>query len=100
MSGQPPAEDHRPRATRSVLARLARRSSRVAAVMLVACIAVASGSMRGPTAHAAGRTLTVTPNTDLGNQVVTVHWTGFSTAFGVIVQQCKANPVSLADCET
>jgi ABC-type phosphate transport system substrate-binding protein len=49
------------------------------------------------------RTLTVTPSTELGNNVVEVSWTGFrpTTVSGqnsVLVYQCKANPVSLDDC--
>ena len=49
------------------------------------------------------RTLTVTPSTELGNNVVEVTWTGFRPTTGsgqnsVLVYQCKANPASLGDC--
>ena len=77
------------------------RGARVIAVVSVACIAVTLSVFRtATTAHADGRQLTVTPATELGNQVVLVHWSGFTPGIGVIVQQCKAGPVSLADCET
>ena len=97
MTTRRPAGSHNKHALRTRLA----RGTRAIAVVFVACIAVTLSVFRTPTtARAAGRTLTVTPATELGNQVVAVHWTGFSPAFGVIVQQCKAAPVSLADCET
>ena len=79
--------------------------------LVVAAIgAIVAAIALGPTtglevrpAAAAGRTLTVTPATELGNQVVQVNWTGFTptTKTGmlkVIVVQCKMNPKSVADC--
>ncbi len=48
------------------------------------------------------RTLTVGPAAGLVDQAVLVHWTGFTPTSGaantVTVVQCKAAPVSLADC--
>jgi ABC-type phosphate transport system substrate-binding protein len=77
------------------------RAKRATVVLLMAGIAVALCFFPlTSTARAAGRTLSVAPATELGNQVVLVHWTGFDPTWGVIVQQCKASPVSLADCET
>ena len=88
---------HNKQAMRTRLA----RDARVVAVLSVACLAVTLSVFRSPTtARADGRALTVTPATEFGNQVVFVHWSGFSPAFGVIVQQCKADPSSLADCDT
>ena len=59
----------------------------------------------GSPAPADGRALTVTPASDLENQVVQVAWSGFTPTSGsgdnaVIILQCKANPASLADCFT
>lgn len=56
-------------------------------------------------AGAAGRSLTVTPDSSLTNQAVTVTWSGFTptTPEGlnqVIIVQCKEDPSSLADCFT
>jgi len=96
MTARPIGHDHRPRANRARRA----RGTRAAALLMVAAIAVALSSMNATSARAAGRTLTVAPATELGNQVVLVHWTGFKPVNGVIVQQCAANPVTLADCET
>jgi len=79
-----------------------RRAARAIAVSTLALVAVAlSGVFTTAAAPAAtGRTLSVAPATDLGNQVVLAHWEGFNPRNGVIVQQCHANPVTLADCET
>lgn len=50
------------------------------------------------------RTATITPNSDLGLQVVTVAWAGFrktkvaTTAHRVVLLQCKAGAVLLGDC--
>jgi hypothetical protein len=78
-----------------------RPAKRATAVLLIACLAIAISALHTPTtARAAGRALTVTPATDLGNQVVLAHWTGFKPVNGVIVQQCKLHPVTLAACET
>ena len=50
-----------------------------------------------------GRTGTVTPGVDLSNEVINISWSGFrpttqQNIYTVIILQCKANPVSLADC--
>ncbi len=47
----------------------------------------------------------VSPGTALTNEVVTVSWSGFTPTlpndlYGVLIVQCKANPVSLSDCYT
>ena len=77
------------------------RALRATAVIVMVGVAVAISAFRSPTtARAIGRTLSVAPATELGHQVVLVHWTGFKPANQVIVQQCKADPVSLADCFT
>jgi ABC-type phosphate transport system substrate-binding protein len=52
-----------------------------------------------------GRTGTVTPGVDLSNEVINISWSGFrpttqQNIYTVIILQCKANPVSLADCFT
>lgn len=48
------------------------------------------------------RTLTVTPGSGLVDQVVQVHWTGFTPTnganFTVTLYQCKGAPATLADC--
>src|SRR5262249_49972641 len=48
------------------------------------------------------RTLTVTPATGLGNQVVVASWAGFTPTNGlanqVILVQCASAPTSLDDC--
>ena len=78
-----------------------KRGARAVAVGLVACIAITLSVLHAPTsARAVGRELTVAPATELGNQVVFVHWSGFTSGAYVMVQQCKAHPVSLADCDT
>ena len=71
--------------------------ARIAPLFLVAGIAVATTPFAPTAARAAGaRTLTVTPATALGNQVVLVHWTGFTPTSGfsykVTIYECKANP--------
>jgi len=75
------------------------------AVLRVAAVALALTFVlvRTPDAHAASRTLAVSPPTGLIDQVVTVHWTGFhpTTSAGqytVSVFQCKGKPRSLNDC--
>ena len=50
-----------------------------------------------------GRSATVTPGVDLSNEVINISWSGFrpttqQNIYTVIILQCKANPVSLADC--
>jgi len=77
------------------------------AVLRVAAVALALTFVlvRTPDAHAASRTLAVSPPTGLIDQVVTVHWTGFhpTTSAGqytVSVFQCKGKPRSLNDCFT
>lgn len=50
-----------------------------------------------------GRTGTVSPGVDLSNEVINISWSGFrpttqQNVYTVIIMQCKANPVSLADC--
>jgi ABC-type phosphate transport system substrate-binding protein len=52
-----------------------------------------------------GRTGTVSPGVDLSNEVINISWSGFrpttqQNIYTVIILQCKANPVSLADCFT
>lgn len=50
-----------------------------------------------------GRSATVAPGVDLSNEVINISWSGFrpttqQNIYTVIILQCKANPVSLADC--
>ena len=50
-----------------------------------------------------GRSATVSPGVDLSNEVINISWSGFrpttqQNIYTVIIMQCKANPVSLADC--
>ncbi len=50
-----------------------------------------------------GRSATVSPGVDLSNEVINISWSGFrpttqQNVYTVIILQCKANPVSLADC--
>ena len=50
-----------------------------------------------------GRSATVTPGADLSNEVINISWSGFrpttqQNIYTVIILQCKADPVSLADC--
>ena len=52
-----------------------------------------------------GRSGTVSPGVDLSNEVINISWSGFRSTtqqniYTVIILQCKANPVSLADCFT
>jgi len=52
-----------------------------------------------------GRTGTVSPGVDLSNEVINISWSGFrpttqQNIYTVIILQCEANPVSLADCFT
>ena len=52
-----------------------------------------------------GRSGTVSPGVDLSNEVINISWSGFrpttlQNIYTVIILQCKANPVSLADCFT
>ena len=47
----------------------------------------------------------VSPGTALTNEVVTVSWSGFTPTlpnglYGVLIIQCKTNPVSMSDCYT
>ena len=50
-----------------------------------------------------GRSATVAPGVNLSNEVINISWSGFrpttqQNVYTVIIMQCKANPVSLADC--
>ena len=50
-----------------------------------------------------GRSATVAPGVNLSNEVINISWSGFrpttqQNIYTVIIMQCKANPVSLADC--
>ena len=50
-----------------------------------------------------GRSATVAPGVNLSNEVINISWSGFrpttqQNVYTVIILQCKANPVSLADC--
>lgn len=52
-----------------------------------------------------GRSATVAPGVNLSNEVINISWSGFrpttqQNIYTVIIMQCKANPVSLADCFT
>ena len=52
-----------------------------------------------------GRSGTVSPGVDLSNEVINISWSGFrpttqQNIYTVIILQCKASPVSLADCFT
>ena len=52
-----------------------------------------------------GRTVAVSIGEQLGNEVVTVSWTGFRPTlpnglYRVLIVQCKSNPASMADCYT
>jgi ABC-type phosphate transport system substrate-binding protein len=75
--------------------------TRTVPLLLVAVIAAWLSAFTAPSARAAApRTLTVTPATGLGDQVVQVHWTGFDPTEGeftdtVTILQCKANPQSI-----
>ncbi len=84
-----------------------KRFARLLAAMTgVAMMVAATGLVVAPPATSQeGRTVTVTPDEGLANDVVTVEWSGFRPTtgfglFGVIVLQCQANPTSLADCFT
>jgi hypothetical protein len=80
-----------------------RKTSAVSVVLFsfVSAVFVAGGFAPVSTSAAVGsRTLTVTPPTGLVDQVVQVQWTGFNPTVSVTLYQCKAAPVSLADCYT
>ena len=69
--------------------------------------ALAEPAPRGPATATGtgGRSATVAPGVDLSNEVVNISWSGFrpttqQNIYTVIILQCKANPVSLADCFT
>ena len=52
-----------------------------------------------------GRAVSVSVGEQLGNEVVTVSWTGFRPTlpnglYRVLIVQCRANPASMADCYT
>ena len=52
-----------------------------------------------------GSTLTLTPGTNVTDQVIKASWTGFDPTdtlgdFAVWLYQCKADPKTLADCYT
>jgi ABC-type phosphate transport system substrate-binding protein len=76
------------------------------AVLATVVLASLTGLFGTTPARSATRTFTVTPATDLGNQVVQATWTGFdpTSADGftdsVTIVQCRANPTSLKDCYT
>src|SRR5207237_512366 len=88
-----------PRAERARPARRRRRRvlKRAVPLLIVAVLMAALSAFGSTNARAAdARTLSVTPATELGNQVVLVSWTGFTPTVGfnntVTILQCKANP--------
>jgi ABC-type phosphate transport system substrate-binding protein len=93
---------------RSIRSRVARPKARAApalAVFAVVAALLAAMVVTPSIGAAATRRLTVTPASALTDQVVTVSWSGFTptTPEGlnqVVIQQCKGNPKSLADCFT
>jgi len=84
-----------------------KRFVRLLAVMVgVVMMVTATGLVVAPAATSQeGRSVSVSPNGGLANDVVTVEWSGFRPTtglglFGVIILQCRANPTSLDDCFT
>lgn len=84
-----------------------KRFARVLAMTVgVAMMIAATGlAVAPPATSQEGRTASVSPDGELANDVVTVRWEGFRPTsglglFGVIVLQCRGNPVSLDDCFT
>ena len=81
------------------------RASRRLLLVLVALCALCTG-LTQPAGAARHRTATVSPGTNLTDQVVKVSWAGFRPTldnglYGVTVMQCSANPKSLdKDCNT
>lgn len=75
-----------------------RRARVASALVALGAIAAASTAFVGaePARAAETRTLTVTPATGLGDQVVLVQWSGFTPTVGlsntVNILQCRANP--------
>ena len=71
----------------------------LAALLIAVILAAVALVPSQPTADAAGRTLTVTPASDLTGQVVAARWSGFDPANSVSLFQCKgAVPTSIAAC--
>lgn len=76
------------------------------ALVTAVVVLLGAGMFMGTSSSGAAtpRSLTVTPPSGLVDQVVQVHWTGFTPTnganFTVTLYQCKAAPVSLADCYT
>lgn len=94
---------------------LRQRFALVLAVVSVAMLSVGVGDTRvlaeppvRADATASGtnsRGGVVSPGTSLTNEVVTVSWSGFTPTlpnglFGVLIVQCKASAITLADCYT
>jgi ABC-type phosphate transport system substrate-binding protein len=98
MPGRPNQSADAARARSARRATAARtRLTRTAALLAVLAVVVGFTAFRNTSARATGpRTLTVTPATGLGNQVVLAHWTGFDPTVGftdtVNLLQCKLNP--------
>lgn len=71
-------------------------SARVLVLVVLIAAVCASALVGVNPARAAGRTLTVTPATGLGDQVALVQWSGFDPTSGfnntVNLLQCRANP--------
>jgi ABC-type phosphate transport system substrate-binding protein len=80
--------------------RMRRTLTRAVPVLLVAALAAWLSAFTPTSARAASpRTLSITPATGVTDQVVQVHWTGFTPTQGfnntVTILQCKANPQSI-----
>ena len=83
------------------------RGARVLSAVLGAVLMLTAVGMVAapPVASQEPRTAAVTPDAGLGNDVVTVSWSGFRPTTGlglnsVVVLQCRANPTTLDDCFT
>src|SRR4051812_33248793 len=87
------------RRNRGVTSRKARGTRVGGALLLVA--AISGLALQGRIAHAdSGRSLTVSPATGLGNQVVLAEWTGFKPTSrlgtnSVTIVQCKNHAVRI-----
>lgn len=94
---------------------LRQRLALVLAAVSISMIGTGLGSQRASAEPAARADATgtgtdnrggvVSPGTALTNEVVTVSWSGFHTTqrtglYGVLIVQCTANPISMADCYT
>jgi ABC-type phosphate transport system substrate-binding protein len=80
--------------------KLRRTLTRTVPLLLVGVTAAWLSAFAPPSARAAApRTLTISPATGVGDQVVQVHWTGFTPTDGfnntVTIVQCKADPHSI-----